>query len=123
MQAHGLGYALTFGECYRSDEQAEINAIGEAGRQMVATAIMATFPRLALALTNNGSAGGIRTSLHGDRLAIDLNLFKGGKWLNKTEDFRQLGEYWESLHPFNAWGGRFTKPDGNHFSMTWQGRK
>lgn len=60
-------------------------------------------------------------SLHKDRLAIDLNLFLNGKYLTSTEDWKELGEYWETLHPLCRWGGRFQ--DGNHFSMEWQGRK
>ena len=58
-------------------------------------------------------------SLHKERLAVDFNLFKNGVWLQKTEDFTQLGQYWESLG--GTWGGRFQ--DGNHFSLEHQGRK
>jgi len=59
------------------------------------------------------------TSLHFEGLAIDLNLFKDGKYLTGTEDYRELGEYWESIG--GAWGGRFN--DGNHFSLAYGGRK
>jgi len=52
-------------------------------------------------------------------LAIDLNLFKDGKYLTQTEDHRELGEYWESLG--GSWGGRFK--DGNHYSLEHNGRK
>jgi len=58
-------------------------------------------------------------SLHYERLAIDLNLFKDGKFLDKTEDHRVLGELWESMG--GAWGGRFN--DGNHYSLEHEGRK
>lgn len=58
-------------------------------------------------------------SAHKQRLAMDLNLFKDGKYLDKTEDHRFLGEYWESLG--GAWGGRFE--DGNHYSLEWNGMK
>ena len=65
----------------------------------------------------NAAAGiGIANSLHTLKLAADLNLFKDGVFLTKTEDHRPLGEYWESLHVDNRWGGRFD--DGNHYSMT-----
>lgn len=60
-------------------------------------------------------------SCHKLKLAIDLNLFKDGKYLSKTEDHRPLGEWWEKQHPMNCWGGRFE--DGNHYSMTWEGVK
>jgi len=58
-------------------------------------------------------------SNHKRRLAIDLNLFKDGKWLTKTEDHRPIGEYWESLG--GSWGGRFN--DGNHYSLEWRGHR
>lgn len=63
--------------------------------------------------------GHIPNSLHYSRLAIDLNLFKDGKWLDKTEDHMPLGEYWESMG--GSWGGRFR--DGNHYSLEHDGRK
>lgn len=58
-------------------------------------------------------------SLHKERLAIDLNLFKDGKYLTSSEDHRPLGEYWESIG--GSWGGRFN--DGNHYSLEHNGRK
>lgn len=98
--AYDNGYELTFGEAWRTPEQARLNAA--AGK-------------------------GIANSLHIDRLAIDLNLFVGGKYQTDSAAYRPLGEYWERIG--GAWGGRFTdafgkpKPDGNHFSLPWQGRK
>lgn len=53
-------------------------------------------------------------SFHYMRLAIDLNLFKDGKYLTKTSDHQKLGEFWESIG--GTWGGRFKHPDGNHYS-------
>ena len=53
-------------------------------------------------------------SFHYVRLAVDLNLFKDGVFLEKTEDHEPLGEYWESLDPQCSWGGRWN--DGNHYS-------
>lgn len=58
-------------------------------------------------------------SLHYDRLAIDLNLFKDGEYLISTEDHRPLGEFWESIG--GSWGGYYG--DGNHYSLAYQGRK
>jgi len=60
-------------------------------------------------------------SCHKLRLAQDYNLFKDGQWLSDTEDFRPLGEFWESLAPDARWGGRFS--DGNHFSLEHNGRR
>ena len=65
---------------------------------------------------------GIKNSLHLIALAIDFNLFKDGKFLTRSEDHRQLGEYWKGLHPLNRWGGDFkSRPDGNHYSMEHEG--
>lgn len=72
------GYRLTFGEAYRTPEQAALNA-------------------------KNGK--GIKNSLHTERLAVDFNLFKNGVWLTKSTDHQPLGEYWESIG--GTWGGRF----------------
>lgn len=94
--AYETGYGLTFGEAYRTPEQAALNA--KTGK-------------------------GIASSLHGMRLAIDLNLFRDGKFLANSEDHRPLGEYWKTLHPDCCWGGDFSRPDGNHYSMTYGGIK
>jgi len=88
-----LGYEFTYGDAYRD-------------------------PRL------HGKIGevlgyGHRNSCHKLRLAVDLNLFKDGKFIESTEDHRLLGEYWESIG--GAWGGRFE--DGNHYSLEHNGFK
>ena len=51
-------------------------------------------------------------STHRKRLAIDLNLFRDGEYLDKTDDHRVLGEWWEKQHPLARGGGGFS--DGNH---------
>ena len=62
-------------------------------------------------------------SLHYEGLAMDIDLFDNtGKYLDRTEDHAQFGVYWENLHPDCRWGGRFKKKDGNHYSVTYQGR-
>ena len=87
-----MGYSCTFGDAFRSQEQADLNA-------------------------KNGI--GIKDSLHCKRLAIDLNLFDpNGLYLPGSEHYKLFGSYWESLHKLNRWGGNFkTRPDGNHFEM------
>lgn len=95
-RATALGYELTFGEAWRTPEQCALNA---------------------------AKGTGISDSLHPDRLAIDLNLFKDGAFLKDTESHRALGEWWEQLHPDCRWGGRFPKPDGNHYSLTPDGKR
>ena len=65
------------------------------------------------------TTGHMTNSLHYVRLAIDLNLFKDGVYLDKSEAHTFLGEYWESKG--GTWGGRFK--DGNHYSLAHAGRK
>ena len=60
-------------------------------------------------------------SAHKVRLAVDILLNKDGEWLQLTEDYRPLGEWWEKQHQLARWGGRFS--DGNHFSFEWNGVK
>ena len=58
----------------------------------------------------------IPNSFHYKRLAIDLNLFRNGRYLTSTEAHRPLGEFWESIG--GSWGGYFSNnPDGNHYSL------
>lgn len=115
------GYRFTFGEAMRSDEQAEINALGAQGREHVAQLLDRRFVLLAAKIRNNGNNNGIRRTAHSLQLALDLNAFKEGRYLTKTDDWRELGEYWESLHPLCRWGGRFD--DGNHLSFEYDGVK
>jgi hypothetical protein len=93
LRAYELGYEVTLGEAWRSPEEAA--RLAKTGR-------------------------GIARSLHTERLAIDLNLFKSGQYLAGTEDHRELGEWWEAQHELARWGGRFR--DGNHYSFTHGGR-
>lgn len=62
-------------------------------------------------------------SLHYEGLAVDIVLTKDGKILDKTEDHTVFGVFWESLSPLCCWGGRFSSPDGGHYSVTYGGRK
>lgn len=75
-----------------------------------------------ITLGNTTAPTDLKTSVHPLRLAIDLNLFRDGKYLTKTDDHIELGVFWKSLHEDNRWGGDFSKPDGNHYSMTIWGR-
>ncbi|HGV6771546.1 TPA: M15 family metallopeptidase, partial [Escherichia coli] len=63
----------------------------------------------------------IRNSLHTLRLAVDFNLFINGEYQTDTDAYRPLGEYWESIG--GTWGGRFSRADGNHFSLEHNGVK
>ena len=61
-------------------------------------------------------------SMHKSKCAFDINLIsKGGKYIETTQGHLFSGRKWEKRHPLTVWGGRFN--DGNHYSMTYQGRK
>lgn len=85
------GYEATFGDAYRDPR-----LHGEIGVKM---------------------GYGHPKSGHKQRLAMDLNLFKDGKFLSSTEEHRPVGEHWESMG--GSWGGRFN--DGNHYSLEHEG--
>jgi hypothetical protein len=88
------GYQCTFGEAYRTPEQAAIYA--QEGK-------------------------GITHSEHCKKLAIDLNLFKDGVYLISTTDYAELGAWWKEQNEACRWGGDFQRQDGNHFSLEFQG--
>jgi hypothetical protein len=126
--AEKQGHRFKFGDAWRSDEQAAINALGEEGRRALA-ALIGTDPRfhaLARALVNNGKGTGIFLSVHCDACALDLVLCEldaNGKAsvVQNTARYRPLGLKWESMHPLARWGGRFQ--DFGHFSFEIGGRK
>jgi hypothetical protein len=76
----------------------------------------------AQAAANQMKGSGISNSLHLIRLAIDLHLFKDGRYLVMSEHHRPFGAYWKTLHPLCKWGGDFSRPDGNHYSVAHEGR-
>jgi hypothetical protein len=83
------GYKCTFGETFRTKEQAQIYA--KQGK-------------------------GIVDSNHLYKLAVDLNLFdKDGKYVADSKSYEQFGIYWENLNKNNEWGGRWKIVDACHF--------
>ena len=91
--AYANGYELTVGDAYRDPR-----VFGALGHSM---------------------GYGRSSSLHKQRLAMDLNLFIGGVYQTTTEAHAPLGAYWESIG--GSWGGKFQ--DGNHYSLAHQGRR
>ena len=92
-KAHELGFEITLGEAYRSQEEAE--RLAKLGK-------------------------GTKNSLHTLKLAIDLNLFKNGKYQASSGSHQPLGEWWEKQSTSEhtcAWGGRFKRADGNHYEI------
>ncbi len=119
-----LDLEATFGEARRSDEQAEIHALGPANRNALVVLLQRVplFSRLAAAIANN-TGSGISRSLHLDGLALDVNLFSKGVYQadGASPAWVAAGKLWESLHPLCRWGGRWG--DGNHISLEYEGRK
>ncbi len=94
-KAYELGYEITLGDAFRDPR-----LHGEMGVKM---------------------GYGHPRSGHKIRLAIDLNLFKNGKFLDGSDAHKELGEWWEGQHELARWGGRFN--DGNHYSFEHNGVK
>lgn len=90
-KATELGFTVTGGELYRSPEQQQIYV--KTGRSQT------------------------MNSLHLSRRAVDLNFFVNGRLVMDKATLAPIGAYWESLHPWNSWGGNGLKlVDTPHFS-------
>ncbi|AUR90676.1 hedgehog signaling/DD-peptidase zinc-binding domain protein [Vibrio phage 1.199.A._10N.286.55.C10] len=95
--AYAMGYELTLGDAYRD-------------------------PRVHGQFGEKKSYSASR-SVHKMRLAMDFNLFVDGKYIADGDHpaYKDLGEFWEGMNEFSAWGGRFK--DANHFSFEHEGVK
>lgn len=84
------GFELTFGEVWRTDAQQAL-------------------------YRTEGKSKAVR-SRHQDRLAVDFNLFKNGRYMSSSSAYAPLGEFWKSLDSGCVWGGDWEQlQDGNHF--------
>jgi len=83
--AYENGIELTFGEAYRTHEQQ-------------------------LLYVHSGKSHTMNSN-HLKRLAVDFNVFIKNNLTYKWEDIKPLGDYWETLHPNNRWGGDWNKND------------
>lgn len=115
-----MGYEFTLGEGLRTQEQAAINSLSLMDRARIRAMLETKYPILAEAIGVSTSQG-IKNSVHRQRLAQDLNLFKDGKYLDDAADYLPFGSYWKTLHPLARWGGDFG--DADHFSFTYEGVK
>lgn len=89
------GYEATWGEAFRTAEQAAWDA---------------------------AHGTGIAQSVHCERLAVDLQLFKDGVYLTDAAHYKLLADYWVSLDPSCRAGYYFSTVDADHFSIAWEGR-
>jgi len=88
--ATAQGFQVTGGELFRTPEQQQIYV--KTGRSKT--------------LQSN----------HLRRLAIDLNFILDGQLCYDKQRLEPLGQFWESLHPKNRWGGHFSSfKDMPHF--------
>lgn len=55
-------------------------------------------------------------SRHLKKCAIDLNFFLDGVYVCDKEALQEIGDFWESLHYKNSWGGNWNSfKDAPHF--------
>jgi len=90
--AYEIGYEITLGDAFRD-------------------------PRLHGKMGEK-KAYGHTHSCHKVKLAIDLNLFKDGRYITDSTGHDELHDYWDSIG-----GGRRIKHDANHYSIEWQGHR
>jgi hypothetical protein len=92
LKANELGFGVTVGEAWRTPEQAQRDA---------------------------DEGIGVAHSLHMERLAIDLNLFKDGVYLTAPEPYVELGNWWKALPGGHyRYGGDFHIRDYDHYSLS-----
>ena len=111
LKAIELDYKVRVGEVLRFEQQARWNS--EHCRKCKQTKAHRNHPG-----SHKFRAIGILHSLHRQKLAVDLILFRGGNPCWDSESYRELGEWWEKQNTLCRWGGRFRNPDGGHFSVT-----
>ena len=92
LKAKELGIGLTFGDAFRPKSRQ---------KWLVQTGKSKTM-----------------NSMHLKRLAVDFNFFIDGKLTYEKPKLQELGDYWESLHVANRWGGNWTTfVDTPHFEF------
>lgn len=96
--AFSKGLELTFGEAFRTNEQQ-------------------------LLYVQTGKSQTMNSN-HLRRLAVDFNVFVNGNLTYDWRTIKTLGDYWQTLHTANRWGGDWNKNnikdgfiDTPHFEM------
>lgn len=97
-----LEIELTFGEAHRTNSQILLNYFGY---KVVKGGV------LGIKLQKSRRLSKTLHSSHANRLAVDFNFFINGRLTYDFHKIKPLGDYWESLHPDNVWGGDFNKDD------------
>ena len=83
--AESIGYGLSFGHAWRSPEEQQ---------RLFREGVTKTLNSIQLC-----------------RLAVDLNVFENGQLCLEWGQIKELGDYWEKLHPNNRWGGDWNGND------------
>lgn len=95
--ATAAGFTVTGGELFRTPEQQQIYV--QTGRSKT------------------------MESNHLRRCAIDLNFLQSGTLVYSKQALQAVGDFWESLHPNNRWGGNWVSfKDLPHFERHTQPR-
>lgn len=109
---------LTLGEAHRTQSQILLNYFGF---KVVKGGV------LGIKLLKSRKLSRTLRSSHANRLAIDFNFFIQGQLTYDFHIVKVLGDYWESLHEDNVWGGDFNKNDKKdgfvdtpHFERRWR---
>lgn len=95
------GYTFTFGEANRTDAQQILYYTGYDIVINNDVPVLIKSKKKTKTLNSN----------HKERLAIDLNIFKNGKYITSFEDTKPVGDKWESMDIKNRWGGDWNKND------------
>jgi hypothetical protein len=108
LKANSMGMNLTFGEAYRTEDQQRLYFFGKQVLTEGNYLVLADAKKRTQTMHSN----------HLRRLAIDFNFFIAGNLVYRHELITRLGNFWETLHPANRWGGNFENfYDAPHFEM------